>query len=243
MSAALLRCVVLDDDPLCRAQLAGYVGRVPALALCGNFADAIAAFDYLSQHPADLLLTDIELPGLSGLELVRGLRQPPLTIFLTSHAEYALPTYDLDAVDFLVKPLAFPRFLRAIDKAQRLHQNQAATQSEPAPADYFFIRTEREFVRLTCAEVAYAEAMRDFVKVHLLTGVVHITLVSLKHFEAQVPAGCFLRTHRSFLVNTAHISAVTADEVRLGATLAVPLGQSFREAVLAQVVQQHLVKR
>ena len=243
MPTVPLHCVVLDDDPLCRAQLAGYVGRVPALALGGTFAEPVAAFDYLSQHPVELLLTDIELPGLSGLELVRGLHQPPLTIFLTSHPEYALPTYDLDAVDFLVKPLAFPRFLRAIDKAQQLHRGRAAAPAAVAPADYFFIRTEREFLRLACAEVAYAEAMRDFVKVHLLSGAVHVTLVSLKHFEAQVPAGCFLRTHRSFLVNTTHISAVTADEVRLGPTHAVPLGQSFREAVLTQVVQQRLVKR
>ncbi|MGI4874021.1 MAG: LytR/AlgR family response regulator transcription factor [Janthinobacterium lividum] len=134
LPATPLRCVVLDDDPLCRAQLAGYVGRVPALMLSGTFADALAAFVYLSQHPVELLLTDIELPGLNGLELVRGLRQPPLTIFLTSHAEYALPTYDLDAVDFLVKPLTFPRFLRAIDKAQRLHRGQAAAPVVPAPA-------------------------------------------------------------------------------------------------------------
>lgn len=244
--AAPLRCVVLDDDPLCRDLLASYVGRVPALALAGAFAEPVAAFGHLSQQPTELLISDIELPGLSGLELVRGLRQPPLVIFLTSHPEYALPTYELDAVDFLVKPLSFPRFLRAIDKALRLHAGRLGAAPAPAPPaadDTFFIRTEQQFLRLRCADVAYAEALRDFVKVHLLDGTVHLTLVNLKHFEEQVPPGYFLRTHRSFLVNATHISAITADEVRLGATHAVPLGQSFREAVLAQVVQQRLVSR
>ncbi|QKG55701.1 response regulator transcription factor [Hymenobacter sp. BRD128] len=237
-----LRCAVLDDDPLSCDLVAGYVGRVPALALVGSFTEPVAAFEYLSRAPIDLLVTDIELPGLSGLELVRGLRQPPLVVFLTSHPEYALPTYELDAVDFLMKPLAFPRFLRAVDKAQRLHAGPAAGSPPPAD-DTFFIRTEQQFLRLRCAEVAYAEAMRDFVKVYLTSGAVHITLVNLKHFEEQVPTGCFLRTHRSFLVNKAHITAVAADEVRLGPALTVPLGQSFREEVLAQVVQQRLISR
>ncbi|MDO7884088.1 LytR/AlgR family response regulator transcription factor [Hymenobacter cheonanensis] len=120
-SAAPLRCVVLDDDPLGCDLVVSYVGRVPALALSGQYTEPVAAFEHLSRTPVDILFTDIELPGLSGLELVRGLRQPPLVVFLTSHPEYALPTYELDAVDFLVKPLAFPRFLRAVDKALRLH--------------------------------------------------------------------------------------------------------------------------
>jgi DNA-binding LytR/AlgR family response regulator len=240
---APLRCVVLDDDPLSCDLVASYVGRVPGLVLAGQFQEPVAAFAQLGREPVDLLLTDIELPGLSGLELVRGLRQPPLVIFLTSHPEYALPTYELDAVDFLVKPLAFPRFLRAVDKARRLHGNALAPTPPPAADDSFFIRTEQQFLRLRCPEVAYAEAMGDFVKVHLLNGTVHVTLVNLKHFEEQLPADYFLRTHRSFLVNKAHISAITADEVRLGPTHAAPLGQSYREAVLAQVVQQRLVSR
>ncbi|WP_151087820.1 LytR/AlgR family response regulator transcription factor [Hymenobacter baengnokdamensis] len=241
--ASSLRCAVLDDDPLSCDLVASYVGRVPALALHGTFAQPMAAFEFLNRTPIDLLISDIELPGLSGLELVRSLRQPPLVLFLTSHPEYALPTYELDAVDFLVKPLTFPRFLRAIDKALRLHAGQSWAEAAPPADDTFFIRTEQQFLRLRCAEVAYAEAMGDFVKVHLLSGAVHVTLVSLKHFEEQLPAHCFLRTHRSFLVNATHINAVTADEVRLGPTLTVPLGQSFREGVLAQVVQQRLVSR
>ncbi|MFD1469132.1 LytR/AlgR family response regulator transcription factor [Hymenobacter caeli] len=239
-----LRCVVLDDDPLCCDLVASFVRRVPALALAGTFGEPVAAFEHLGRHPTDLLLTDIELPGLSGLELVRGLRQPPLVVFLTSHPEYALPTYELDAVDFLVKPLAFPRFLRAIDKALRLRPADApSAPPAPGPDGTFFIRTAQQFLRLGYADVAYAEAMGDFVKVHLASGTVHVTLVSLKHLEAQLPADQFVRTHRSFLANAARITAVTADEVCLGPAGAVPLGHTFRDAVLAQVVQQRLVSR
>jgi len=240
------RCLVLDDDLLVRDLAASFVEQVPALVLAGAYTDPLPAFEYLVREPVDLLLTDIELPHLNGLELVRALRQPPLVIFMTSHPEYALPTYDLDAVDFLVKPLRFDRFLRAIDKALLLLRARPVATSAPAPlaadGESFFIRTEFQYLKLRYVDVAYVEAMRDFVKVHLLDGTVHITLVSLKHMEAQLPSASFVRTHRSFLVNARHIAAVTNQEVRVG-NVEVPLGLTFREAVLAQVVQQSLVSR
>ncbi|MBF9140505.1 LytR/AlgR family response regulator transcription factor [Hymenobacter properus] len=243
-------CLVLDDDPLVGDLVSSYVARVPSLTLCGCHENALAAFEHLNREPVDILISDIELPELNGLELVRALRQPPLVIFMTSHPEYALPTYDLDAVDFLVKPLRFDRFLRAIDKALLLLRARAADAAQPATSspeptdedDTFFIRTEFQFLKLHYAEVAYVEAMRDFVKVHLLDGTVHITLVNLKHMEEQLPPALFVRTHRSFLVNARHIEAVTNQEVRVrGAE--VPLGSTFRDAVLQQVVQQRLLSR
>ncbi|GAB2868118.1 LytR/AlgR family response regulator transcription factor [Hymenobacter ruber] len=242
-------CLVLDDDLLVRDLAAGFVEQVPSLALAGSYDDPLPAFEHLARTPVDLLITDIELPHLNGLDLVRALRQPPLVIFMTSHPHYALPTYDLDAVDFLVKPLRFDRFLRAIDKALLLLRARAASPAVPEPTpppiadtDAFFIRTEFQYLKLRYADVAYVEAMRDFVKVHLLDGTVHITLVSLKHMEEQLPAALFVRTHRSFLVNARHIAAVTAQDVRVG-KVEVPLGHTFRESVLAQVVQQRLLSR
>ncbi|MDQ2770782.1 MAG: LytTR family DNA-binding domain-containing protein [Bacteroidota bacterium] len=243
--AAPYRCLVLDDDLLVGDLAASFVGQVPSLTLAGVFEAPLPAFEYLGREPVDLLITDIELPQLSGLDLVRALRQPPLVIFMTSHPEYALPTYDLDAVDFLVKPLRFDRFLRAIDKALLLLQarHAEATPAPPEPtADTFFIRTELHYLRLRYAEVAYIEAMRDFSKVYLLDGTVHITLVNLKHMEAQLPPAGFVRTHRSYLVNAAHVAAITGQHVRVG-TVEVPLGLTFRDDVLARVVQQQLVSR
>ncbi|GAB3867638.1 LytTR family DNA-binding domain-containing protein [Hymenobacter segetis] len=239
-------CLVLDDDLLVRDLAAGFVEQIPSLVLAGSYDDPLPAFEHLARSPVDLLITDIELPRLNGLDLVRALRQPPLVIFMTSHPQYALPTYDLDAVDFLVKPLRFDRFLRAIDKALLLlRASSAPTENTPPPladTDAFFIRTEFQYLKLRYADVAYVEAMRDFVKVHLLDGTVHITLVSLKHMEEQLPAALFVRTHRSFLVNARHIAAVTAQDVRVG-KVDVPLGHTFRDGVLAQVVQQRLLTR
>ncbi|WP_201984582.1 LytR/AlgR family response regulator transcription factor [Hymenobacter rubidus] len=248
LPAPAFSCLVLDDDLLVRDLAASFVEQIPSLTLTGLYDNAVLAFEHLARQPVDLLITDIELPQLNGLELVRALRQPPLVIFVTSHPHYALPTYDLDAVDFLVKPLRFDRFLRAVDKALLLLRAKALPPTHPAPAgplpadDSFFIRTEFQFLKLHYAEVAYVEAMRDFVKVHLLDGTVHITLVNLKQMEAQLPPHLFVRTHRSFLVNTGKIEAVTNQEVRVG-NVEVPLGITHREAVLAQVVQQHLLAR
>lgn len=250
---APFRCLVLDDDLLVRDLAGSFVERIPTLELVGAYDDALRAFEHLSRQPVDILVTDIELPQFSGLDLVRALRQPPQVIFMTSHPEYALTTYDLDAVDFLVKPLRFDRFLRAVDKALLLLRGRAADAAADAAAhpaapgaeialDTFFIRTEFQFLKLRFADVAYVEAMRDFVKVHLLDGAVHITLVNLKHMEAQLPPTLFVRTHRSFLVNISRIDAVTNQEVRVG-NVDVPLGVTFREAVLSQVVQQGLLSR
>ncbi|MCA8829658.1 LytTR family DNA-binding domain-containing protein [Hymenobacter sp. BT728] len=245
-----LTCVILEDDLLIRELVVGFVEQVPGLQLAAAFEHPVAAFDYLSQHPVDLLISDIELPGLSGLELVRSLRQPPLVIFITSHAHYAAQTYDLDAVDFLPKPLAFQRFLRAVDKALLMfrarQQWQQPTEAGPPalethPED-FFIRTELQYVRLRYADVLYVEAMRDFTKLHLVDGTVHITLVNLKHLEEQLPARHFMRTHRSFLVNADKIDVITGQDVQVQKKL-VPLSLSYRDAVTERVVQNRLITR
>lgn len=249
VASPAFRCLVLDDDLLVRDLAGSFVEQIPSLTLVGLHDNALLAFEHLAREPVDLLITDIELPQLNGLELVRALRQPPLVIFMTSHPHYALPTYDLDAVDFLVKPLRLDRFLRAVNKALLLLRARLAPLPPVAETpllvpvgDSFFIRTEFQFLKVRFDDVAYVEAMRDFVKVHLLDGTVHITLVNLKHMEAQLPAALFVRTHRSFLVNSRKIDAVTNQEVRLG-TVEVPLGSTYREAVLAQVVQQRLLSR
>ncbi|QDA58679.1 LytR/AlgR family response regulator transcription factor [Hymenobacter jejuensis] len=256
---APLRCVVLEDDLLVRELVGSFVEQIPSLQLTGLYEDAMLAFEHLAQQPTELLISDIEMPRLNGLELVRSLRQPPLVIFMTSHRQYAAQTYELDAVDYLVKPLTFERFLRAVDKAQlmvsarRQWQQGAAGSGTTAPSDseaqplevaedYFFIRTEFQFVKLRYADVVYVEAMRDFTKIHLLDGTVHITLVNLKNIEEQLPKNLFVRTHRSFLVNASKIEVVTNQDVKVN-KMSVPLGLTFRDVVTERVVQQRLITR
>ncbi|AIZ65105.1 hypothetical protein PK28_08160 [Hymenobacter sp. DG25B] len=252
-----ITCLVLEDDLLMRDLVGSFVEQVPALQLIGLHEQPLAAFEQLARQPADLLISDIEMPGLNGLELVRALRQPPLVIFMTSHQKYAAQSYEVDAVDYLLKPLAFDRFLRAIDKARQLLQHRRAARliNEPSPApwppstpgsssqeDYFFIRTEMQFVKLRYDEVAYIEAMRDFSKVFLEDGTVHITLVNLKNIESQLPAPLFVRTHRSFLVNASKIEVITNQDVKL-LKVAVPLSQTYRDEVTERVVQNRLITR
>lgn len=245
-----LQCLVLEDDLLVRELVVGFVEQLPGLQVVGAYEKPLDAFEQLSQQTVDLLISDIELPGISGLELVRSLRQPPLVIFITSHPHYAAQTYDLDAVDFLPKPLSFQRFLRAVDKARmmvraRQQWQQAGAASSNAldtQADDFFIRTELQYVKLRYADVLYVEAMRDFTKIHLVDGTVHITLVNLKHLEEQLPARHFIRTHRSFLVNADKIDVITGQDVQVQ-KITVPLGLTYRDAVTERVVQNRLITR
>ncbi|WP_303311107.1 LytTR family DNA-binding domain-containing protein [Hymenobacter sp. BT730] len=252
-----ITCLVLEDDLLMRDLVGSFVEQVPSLQLVGLHEQPLAAFEQLARQPADLLISDIEMPGLNGLELVRALRQPPLVIFMTSHQKYAAQSYEVDAVDYLLKPLAFDRFLRAIDKARQIlqYRRKALSIPEQVPApdesvppgstpaeEYFFIRTEMQFVKLRYNEVVYIEAMRDFTKVYLEDGTVHITLVNLKNIESQLPALLFVRTHRSFLVNASKIEVITNQDVKL-LKVAVPLSLTFRDAVTERVVQNRLITR
>jgi DNA-binding LytR/AlgR family response regulator len=186
------------------------------------------------------------MPHLSGLDLVRSLHQPPLVVLMTAHPQYAMEGFNLDVIDFLLKPISLERFLKAANKvASIIRANSTEVDSKqdlPLGWDSFFIRTDAQFVRLHYRDVLYIEALKDFTKINTADGRTHLTLVNLKNLEEQLPTGLFVRTHSSYLVNASQIESVSNLEVWVGGH-ALPLGQTYRDLITERVVNRTLIRR
>jgi DNA-binding LytR/AlgR family response regulator len=241
-----ISCLLLDDDPLVLELLQAYIAMTDILEVKAVFTDPLEAHSYLTSHDVQVLFSDVTMPHLSGLDLVRALRQPPLVVLMTSFPQYAMEAFNLDVIDFLLKPISLDRFLRSVSKAVSLIRNSSSSEAEIydqilRPGS-FFIRTDSQFVRLHHRDVLYMEALKDFTKIITADGRTHLTLVNLKNLEEQLPTGMFVRTHRSYLVNAHHIESVSTHEVRVGSHC-LPVGQTYRERLTEGVIGRSLIRR
>jgi DNA-binding LytR/AlgR family response regulator len=241
-----ISCLLLDDDPLVLDLLQAYVAMTDIMDVRAVFTDPLDAHRYLMQNPVQVLFSDVTMPHLSGIDLVRSLHQPPLVVLMTAYPQYAMEGFNLDVIDFLLKPISLDRFLKAVTKvAGILRVNPSVTDAQNdtlAGWGSFFIRTDAQFVRLHYREVLYIEALKDFTKINTADGRTHLTLVNLKNLEEQLPPGMFVRTHRSYLVNASRIDSVSNLEVKVGGH-ALPLGQTYRERVTERIVNRSLIRR
>lgn len=231
-------CLIVDDEPLARDLLRDYVAKVPFLRLHAACASPLEALDILRQHPIDLLLLDVQMPELTGLALLRALPRPPLVVLTTAHSAYALDGYELDVVDYLLKPITLDRFLRAVDKARlRLRAEPA-----PAPPEFLFVKDGPRLVNIRLADLVYVEGLRDYVALHTRQQKI-VSLQRLKELEAQLPAGQFVRIHQSYLVALAGIEAVFKNRVQLAGGRLLPLGDTYRRAFRAFLERHHLLPK
>jgi DNA-binding LytR/AlgR family response regulator len=189
---------------------------------------------FLQQHPVDLLFLDIRMPQLKGTELMKILKNPPRVIFTTAHADYALEGYELDIVDYLLKPIQFDRFVKAVSKAFQYALPVTLPASEPAPPaagrdSFVYFRMDRKMVKVLLADIMYVESMKDYVKVHTCNGVI-ITKQSISSVEAMLPEEGFIRTHRSFIVSIGKIRSYTHEIIEVEKA-EIPLGKLFRNGV------------
>lgn len=222
-----IRCMVVDDEPLAQRVVENYVREIPGLEIvhqCRNGREALAA---LQGEEIDLLLLDIEMPRLSGLNLMRALPHPPLVIFITAYEEHALESYELEAIDYLKKPYAFERFAQAIDKVRR-RLAERETPAEPADT-MLFVKTPGEVVRVDLADITLVEGMGDYVKVRGPSPAL-VSHQTLQQWEQKLPAADFARVHKSYIVRLDRITAIKSGTIRLGEH-SVPIGRSYRAAL------------
>lgn len=228
-----IRCLIVDDEPPAREIIRRYIEQVPTLELSGECANAIQALSILQQEPVDLLFLDIRMPQLNGNDFLKTLKHPPKVIFTTAHAEYALEGYDLDIVDYLLKPIPFDRFLKAVNKAYQLSaiKSDNAFQGENKKSESFvYFRADRKMVKVMLQEILYIESMKDYVKIFTSEGTI-ITKQSISSVEAMLPDKEFVRSHRSFIVATRHIKSFTSDLIEINNT-EIPIGKLFRNEVM-----------
>ena len=235
-----IQCLIVDDEPPARDILRRYISEMPMLKLAGECGNAMEALSLLQQRPVDLLFLDIRMPQLKGTELVKILKNPPRVIFTTAHADYALEGYELDAVDYLLKPIQFDRFVKAVSKAFQYASPLTRNGAGPGVAGtstedlvkrdpFVYFRMDRKMVKVMLQDILYVESMKDYVKVYTCDGVI-ITKQSISSVEAMLPEESFIRTHRSFIVSIGKIRSYTHELIEIEKT-EIPIGKFFRNGV------------
>ena len=220
-----LKCVTIDDEPLALELIQEYVSRYPALKLVHTFDDAISAVEILRNTKIDLLFLDINMPDISGLDLVRSLQQRPLIIFTTAHKQFALEGFELDAVDYLLKPIQFDRFTRAVNKAIDYFKYKNTASNEDS--DSLFVHAEYRLVKIPLGEIEYIESLEDYIKIHLTNAKPVLTLLSLKKVLEKLPAEKFQRIHRSYIVPVAKVKSIQNRKVQLSGQVELPISDSY----------------
>lgn len=233
-----MTCIIVDDEPLGRKAIQKLVDRTPSLSLCGSFGDAETAGEFLTGHPTDLLFLDIRMPGLDGISFARTVRKNTLVIFTTAYPEYAVDSYELDAVDYLLKPVEPDRFRKAVDKAGdylRLLRDKAEKGSvEAGTSGHIFVKSERRYFKIRFEDILFVEGLKDYVVIQT-TGHKVITKSTLKAFAELLPAADFLRTNKSYIVNLNHIGSFDLNDIYIGPH-ELSIGASYRDEFVERML-------
>ncbi|MEQ8534568.1 MAG: LytTR family DNA-binding domain-containing protein [Imperialibacter sp.] len=232
------RCLIADDEPPARKLLSDYVSKIGNLELAGVCSNGVEVVEFLSENTVDILLLDIRMPLMTGMEILNDLPERPLTILVTAYEEYALKGYELDVIDYLMKPVPFERFQKAIDKAIEYLAVQVAADDNSGKPDYFFIKTDTRIVKFMFAEVSAIEAQREYIKIIAGSRKV-MSLVSLTSIANVLPPD-FVRIHRSYIINMRHIDEVQSNEVVIGKEI-YPISRNYREVFFEKLGDRKLL--
>jgi two-component system, LytTR family, response regulator len=223
-----ISCLIVDDEPLARNLLSDYVRKIPSLELKGTCEGPLQALEFLKTAPVDLLFLDIQMPEITGIGLMKVLPKKPMVIFTTAYSEYALDGYELDVVDYLLKPISFERFLKAVNKVQARITTTQPAAAQPTADDFIFVKDGTKLVKIMINDILYVEGLKDYVTIHTKTQKV-VSLQRLKSLEEQLPASLFARIHNSFIVSLRAITSIHKNEVEIGATF-LPVGETFKKS-------------
>lgn len=224
-----LNCIIIDDEPLAIDVIAEHVERTPFLSLLQTFTHPVKAFEYLSENKVDLLFVDIQMPDLTGIELVSKLDYQPVIIFTTAYEKYAIEGYKVDAIDYLLKPVDYPEFLKAAEKAKKWIYANNQILSIKSDQQFLFIRSEHKLIRIELNSIIYIEGMSEYVRIHRENAKPIMTLLSLKSLEEQLPGYEFMRVHKSYIVNLQKISEIESNTIVCGDGIIIPVSKLYKE--------------
>ncbi|UOE48913.1 LytTR family DNA-binding domain-containing protein [Mucilaginibacter sp. SMC90] len=235
----IINCIVADDEELARSIIERYIAQLPQLRLVASCSNGAETFTALKNSKADLLFLDIKMPQLSGLELLRSVKNPPPVILTTAFREFALESFELNVIDYLLKPIPFDRFLKAIEKYESLtnppglNEPQKDDLTDDIKEAFIYIKADKKMVRVLLKDILFIEGLKDYVQVHTADKRI-ITYQTLNYFEEKLPLGHFMRVHRSYIISLNHIQSYSASEIEISSRL-VPIGSTYARSVLKQL--------
>ena len=231
-----IRTLIADDEPMALEKLRNYVEKTPFLELTAACTNGFEALETLTAENVDLIITDIAMPDLNGLELMKSLQHPPLVIFTTAYDNYAVDSYRLSAVDYLLKPYTFVDFQRAVNKAREIYtaRHQAASSGAKTP-DSIFIKVDYRYIRVTLADISYIKGYGEYLQIYLQGRPTPLlTLSSFAAIKEKLPDS-FLQVHRSFIVNMDHADTIERSRILIGESTSIPVGDSYKTALLTYI--------
>lgn len=237
----MLKAIIVDDEPLALDILETFIQRIPGtIELIAKCSNALEAKEVLETQSVDLMFLDIQMPQLTGVDFLRSLQNPPMVIFTTAYSEYALDGFELNAVDYLLKPISFERFMKSVNRAQELHDLNhqkdiiPTTDEIETGSDFIFVKSDKKLVKVKYDDIIYIEGLKDYVIIRMEVGRV-ITLQTMKSLDSKLPSKIFKRIHRSYIVNMDRINAVMGNMIEVtekNETKHLPIGKNYREELL-----------
>jgi DNA-binding LytR/AlgR family response regulator len=224
----MITCVAIDDEPVALEVIEEFISRTPSLEMKGGFTDAFAAVEFLKKTKVHLIFLDIQMPQITGIQLLKSLPDPPLVIFTTAYSHYAVEGFNLNAVDFLLKPIDYDRFLKAVNKADEYITYRERGGESLSTTPFIFVKSDYQIVKIDVDDITMIEGMDDYVKIFTQKKMI-LTNMTMKDILSKLPASKFTRVHRSYIISLLHIESVRNKRIKIGEKQ-IPLGDSFAES-------------
>lgn len=237
----MINCAIIDDEPLAREGLADYVREVDFLKLTGVCENPVELMSLMDREPVDLIFLDIQMPKMSGIDFLKIVQNPPMVIITTAYPSYALEGFQLNVMDYLLKPITFERFFKSAGKARDYHKLLTKSAASKAEEDYFFIKCGSKYEKIFFDDILYIEGLQNYVTIHTRKGK-YITLLNLKHLEQNLDSRHFIRIHKSYIVSIGKIDGIDGNEIFIQPHR-IPISRNYREQVIEQVVNRRLMDK
>ena len=242
-----MKCIIIDDEPLALGIIRSYCEDLGTLEIIGTFMNALDAIPVLSNTKVDLVFLDIEMPQINCIDFIKTLDQKPLFIFTTAYSQYALEGFEINAVDYLVKPIPFPRFVKAVNRAKEIHELKKASQPTSTTSNtsdskvvsgtmeqFIFVKSDYDTIKIRLKDIRYIQGLKDYLKIHLAEEKPILTLMTFKDIQSKLPHDQFLRVHRSYIVNIRSIDSIQRSKVIIE-QVRIPIGDSYKGEFLKRI--------
>ncbi|MBN8642505.1 MAG: response regulator transcription factor [Flavobacteriales bacterium] len=226
-----IKCLIVDDEPLAIRLIEKHIAKIDALEVVATCNTALKAFELLNSQSIDLLFLDIKMPNITGIEFLKNLKNPPKTILTTAYRDYALEGYDLGVVDYLLKPITFERFFKAVNRIVETTKNDVKT-NESVSNEFILVKSGIKNHKININDILYIESLKDYIKINTIDGKSVTSKYKISDIEAELEGNCFLRIHRSFIINSSKINAFTTNEIEING-FEIPIGASYKEIAIS----------